>query len=338
MLKKKFFFPFWNWPTFFAIVFVSCSSTKNPVLTDSLHQSNCNKQEDFNYTPDQLPNPVHSLRLDTVLTNNFSFKAINVANALQIIEPLIEYLYAIKSRSEDQSMESRMRYLELRQEIFQNINMSSLEISAMASEMDCEEERVDQIAGYLKNKEDKRETNLTVAAIVIGATGAIVAGALLISNNDNNAAEFVGIGTGLIEATLGVFILTNKRKVEFKHYRNALGEIWNPKETSTIFPPSIWYYLNYENPMEDNLSIRKQIVERWKSFDQLSVANDKEQDKLRQLFFGVGGKYTSEQLHNRANMYDQIEANINLMNQDLKNLADELKKFELVHSAKKISF
>ncbi|MGK0639506.1 hypothetical protein [Thermaurantimonas aggregans] len=53
----------------------------------------------------------------------------------------------------------------------------------------------------------------------------------------------------------------------------------------------------------------------------------KKQRKNLCLIFGKGGKYTASQLINRANMYDQPEAYINLMKQDLKVLASELEKF-----------
>jgi hypothetical protein len=53
---------------------------------------------------------------------------------------------------------------------------------------------------------------------------------------------------------------------------------------------------------------------------------EKKKEKVYTLFFGEGGKYTADQLTNRANMHDQIEAQINLMKQDLKLLALELEK------------
>jgi len=45
------------------------------------------------------------------------------------------------------------------------------------------------------------------------------------------------------------------------------------------------------------------------------------------LYFGEGGRYTAEQLKNRAAMLDQVEASITLMKQDLKVLSIEFEKY-----------
>ena len=47
------------------------------------------------------------------------------------------------------------------------------------------------------------------------------------------------------------------------------------------------------------------------------------------MYFGKGGLYTSEQLKNRADMMDQVEAFITLMKQDLKELAIEIEKWNV---------
>lgn len=62
-------------------------------------------------------------------------------------------------------------------------------------------------------------------------------------------------------------------------------------------------------------------------FGQITDSKEKEKEKLINLYFKEGGKYTTEQLFNRSNMHDQVEAQINLMKQDLKMLGLELEKF-----------
>jgi hypothetical protein len=312
--------------TILTFVLTSCAGLKNAQLKSQLDISNCNQQTTFNYSKDHLPKPIHTLNIDTVLTNRFSFQSLNAANAIGLLDLLTEYVNLKKNYKVSPTLEKRIEIVELSQKINQRINISSLEISAVASEMDCEEERADQIATYLKGKEDDAETKLTVGAIVVGAVGAITAGVLLAKGDAGNAPEFIGIGAGLTEATLGVMILLNKRKVEFYHSRNALKDIWFAPETSTIFPQSVWYYLTYEKPNGSTKSIRQQLVDKWLGFGQIADTKEKNKEKIYSLFFGEGGKYTADQLTNRANMHDQIEAQINLMKQDLKLLALELEK------------
>lgn len=306
---------------------VSCSTVRETQLGSQLTESNCNQQNIYSYSADELPVPLYELEIDSALQTHFNFNSLNVAHAIGILDDLEAYVSLHEHLQKNPSIENRLELIELSQRINQAINLSSLEISAVASEIDCEEERADQISAYMKGKEKDTETRLTVGAIVVGAAGAIITGALLINGEEGNMPDFIGIGAGLAEATLGLMILTNNKKVEFYHPRNALREIWEGRLTSTMFPPAVWYYLNYFNPQEtDRNSLRYQIIERWMSFEHISSAQGKKKRSLFDIYFGNGGKYSSEQLKTRANMLDQLEAQISLMKQDLKALATELQE------------
>lgn len=54
--------------------------------------------------------------------------------------------------------------------------------------------------------------------------------------------------TALAKEALGVMILLNKQKMRFYYPCNALKKIYGAPETSSVFPPLVWYYLNYRNP------------------------------------------------------------------------------------------
>lgn len=306
--------------SFVLILLFSCSGLKKAKLSSQLEKNNCNHEEIQSYTAEDLPKPLHSIALDTVLTNRFSLRSLNISNAVGLLEPLSDYVNLKQSYAAEPSLEKRIALVELSQQINQKINIFSIEISAIAGEMDCEEERADQIASYLTGKEAQAESRMTV--------GAISAGILLANGDDDNTPELIGIGAGLTEATLGVLILTNKRKVNFYHKRNALRDIWSGPTVSTIFPPAVWYYLTYTNPSDNEPSIRQQLVDKWLGFGQIADTKEKNKTKIYNLFFGKGGKYTANQLTNRANMHDQIEAQINLMSQDLKLLALEIENLD----------
>lgn len=311
---------------FILIAFLtSCGSIKKMELEAFVEQNNCNQQNDYTYTKDSLPNPLHTLNLDTSLTNKFSEESLNLANAIGLIDMLEEYILKVEHKS---NIEDEVELLQLRQKINQRINLASIEISAVASEIDCEEERIEQIANFIRNKEDKLETNLTVGAIVTGAVGAILSAVIFINDPDDNSVEYVGISTGLTEVLFGTLLLTNNKKVYISHDRNILRDLWEGNEVSNVFPPSIWYYLNYHNPDDEySISVREQILEKWMKFGQITDSKENKRKKLINLYFKEGGKYTTEQLFNRSNMHDQVEAQINLMKQDLKMLGLELEKF-----------
>lgn len=309
-----------------ATLLFSCSSSRKVQMY--LEKSACTHRNVFDYGPDEVPRPIHEIDIDTVLSNRLSFESLHLAHSIGILDLLSSYVRDYVKKDTTLSLEQRIARLELTQRINQKIDRASLEISSVSSELDCEDERIMQVAEYMHAKEKKRETRLTVTAIVVGAAGAIASGILLLnSDHPGDVFEYVGIATGATEATLGVLILTNKQKLTFRHERNALRELWEGKETSRIFPPFVWYYLkNYKPVEEDGKSIRNQIIERWVGFDQIDESAPEDKSELIELYFGNGGEYDTDQLFNRANMYDQVESYINLLKQDLATLSIEIER------------
>lgn len=297
----------------------ACRAVKDAHIQQQTIASTCNQQNIYNYTEDDLPLPLHTLRIDSTLFSHLSYENLNMANAIDILADLTSYVHLMSDQSTT-DLERRISLLELKQRIDHKLQMASLEVSAIASEMDCEEERTSQVANYLKSGESDLESKLTVAAIVVGATGAITTGGVIKNETASNTA---GIATGITEASLGLIMLFNNRKIDFYHERNALREVWKGEKTSSSFPPSVWYYLNYDDPTNDTPSVRMQIIDKWKNFKQIA---DDENTHIEQIYFGKGGRYTTEQLVNRADMYDQLESHITLMKQDLKSLSLALER------------
>ena len=308
-----------------AVVATSCGIHKDLASRKAMEQSTCSETVPYSYTTDALPKPLHDQQIDTALTTLFSKNSLQAANSVGLLDNLSEYVKSKHSTTLSPTDQARIQRLELLQKIEHAINFSSLEISAVASEMDCEEERLSQIANFLKRHEDEVETKLTVTAIVVGALGAISSALLINRHEEGVDADYIEVSSGLVEATVGVLILLNKQKVPLHHPRNALRDIWEGRKTSSVFPPSVWYYLNYFDPsIQDSRSPRYRIVEGWMNFGQIESAASDKKHRLINLYFGDGGKYSAEQLYNRANMYDQLESQIKLMKKDLTSLSSEL--------------
>lgn len=308
----------------------SCANGTYSTQLKYVKESNCNQQNFYTYKVEDVPQPIHELDSDSALLASFSFESLNIANAIGMLGMIEDLARYVKQVREDPTRENELEILKLSQDIQHRIHISSLEISAAASELDCEEERIEQIANYLKNREDKIDARLTGAAIVVGAAGAITAGLLLNSGRaSDGVVEGVGIASGIVEATLGFLMLTSKKKIEFHHPRNALKELWEGHAVSNIFPVSVWYYLNYFNPgIPESKSFRYKIIDGWMDFRQISNASSTKKKELYEIYFGDSGNYSSEQLYNRANMYDQLESYIKLMKQDLMQLAVEIENFK----------
>jgi hypothetical protein len=263
------------------------------------------------------PEPLHTLPLDRALTQRFSYQSLNIANAFHLIPLLSELLKAEQRHAVENSDRTEIDLLKLNQRLTTKILQAHLEIAAISSAMDCEEERADQLAFYLSQKQQRTERILTVAAIAVGAVTGIVSGFFLGAGRDKKA-DVIGVVGGFTEVGLASGILFSEKKLEFSHPYNPLREVWKGEDSLGVFPVSVWYYLNYHSPLQpETASLRTQLIERWLRFGQLSAAKTKRREEEIQLFFEKGGKYTSEQLTNRANMFDQLKAVISLMNQDL---------------------
>lgn len=304
----------------------ACAGVKNSTTISEIEKSNCSHQPDYQYSITEIPDPYYTLSIDTALSKRYSFRALNMANAIGLLDVLTKYHSSKKEYIIHPNTDKRIELLELAQLVNQRVNTTSLEISSVASELDCEEERASQISNYLKGKEDERENKLIIGSIIVGAAGSIGAELLANSEGTGNAASYVAIGTSVIEVSFGVLMLVNKQKVNFHHHRNTLREIWEGPATAKTLPPTIWYYLNYEDPSKQQPSLRKALAKNWVNFGQVAKKSKKTQSTPSQIYFGDGGKYTAEQLKNRADMYDQIEAYITLMKQDLKQLSIEFEQ------------
>lgn len=309
-----------------ACLFVSCAGTKSMQLSGIQSQGSCYTHFGQDKPNSSVPPPFHTISLDTQLINRFSPRSLQVAHAIGVLDSISEYMRRKKIAGHTPTVEQRLNGIEALLRMNKKIDIASLEISSIASKMDCEEERADQVAAFLQGKEEDAERKYVIASLVIGAAGTITSELLDRKVSTARAATTVAIGASVAEAALGVLLLLNKKKIIFQHERNVLADIWTGPETSDFFPVSVWYFLNYEWPGSDTLSLRKQLVERWLSFGQMADTKEKNKVSVQNLYFGKGGKYTADQLTNRADMYDQLEAAITLMKQDLKLLSVELEE------------
>lgn len=306
-----------------AVSLTSCLGPKEISLKPQLQKNNC--YQSYSSSSHTIPEPTYSIEVDSLASKHLSCKSINVANATGILTPITEYLNLRKQYSDSMTIGQRVALVEKAQHINQLVSIASLEILSFTSEINCEEVHLAQIAEYLVGIEDKVETKLTISAIVVGGIGAVATGFTVLKGIEGNMTDYIGIATGITETTLGIMALRNSKTVEIYHEKNVLQDIWEGQHSSTLFPKSIWYYLNYHNPMciTKNESIREHIIKEWECLDQVNNTNSLKANKLNGIYFESGGKYTLEQLENRANMLSHLKAHINQMKQDLNLLAIE---------------
>jgi hypothetical protein len=296
---------------FILLFFFSCTVKKHSSQKVIYELNNCHLKTYYDsilfFTP--------VANLEDITASNKELKVytkhdLKIANALGLIHDLIEL------RRLEKTGQHSTELIEKKQFVIFQLLIAISSVSSVVAELDCEGERLDQIAYYLDDRQNKRVKKLTVASILAGATAGVATNAL----NPGHLSEAIGIGGGIGSALLALMTFLPKEKVYVVHKRNLLRDVWIETEHSTVYPSFIWSILKTPSLKNDSTSIYQDVKNSWSSLGQLGKFNTKERNNLIALYFGDEGKYTAEQLHVRADMVNQLMSAVRLINQDLVSL------------------
>jgi hypothetical protein len=180
---------------------------------------------------------------DSILTNNSSLVGVlsdqdvliaNATGTLSIIKNIM-------NSPRDSSMHGRLLSFEYGQEIQKLLQPLRTEIESLSFELDCEAHRIGQLSSYIGGLNTKRNTKLTVGAILAGAVSTI----LSVFVTSKTPQNIILIGSGTIAAGLGVITLNPRGKeVRLMHNRNLLEDLWFAPPKSKDYSPALWYILN----------------------------------------------------------------------------------------------
>lgn len=278
----------------------------------------CDPPLPYRYNPAFAPQPQVEIALTPALLAHYPRRNLLTANAVGILPQLQVLLSLQDAARQHPGPATELAVLRQRQLIAAQVALVSSTVASLAAELDCEGERADQVAGFLKSEDDRRTQRLNVLSIGIGAASGI--GTTVI---DNQAGQYAfGIGGGLLAAGLGLLTLRQQgHTAEFEHPRNLLAEVWAEKPSASLFPPSVWYMLT--DPAFSNggqTSIAHNTRRRWQHYGQLAKPDSKQGKKLAALLFGPGGQYSADELTVRANMLNELQSAVRLLNQELQGL------------------
>ncbi len=268
------------------------------------------------------PRPDLDAALTPELTARYPRRILLIANAVGILPALQKLQQTQRAAREPVDLATEVALLKQRQAILARVAMAGSAVSSVAAELDCEGERADQMANHLANLDDRRTQRINALSIVIGALGGVGA---TIADNRKDQYTF-GIGGGLVAAGLGLLTLAQDGYTEeFQHPRNLLADVWNERPASTDWPPGVWYFLI--NPAFSNqgrTSIAHNARLRWQRYQALAEPDTDPGRRTVALLFGDGGSYNAEQLALRANMLNELQSSVRLINQELLALMLEL--------------
>ena len=295
----------------------ACQSLKPSLIATSQQKKYCQPAIRLDYDSTYLPLPdVQSIiRTDTSLTNRFSNHDLLVANAAGILPLLREF---IRLKSNSPAGTDREHFVK-RQQIMDRLWLAAMQVSSIAAELDCEAERANRLATYLQQLDSKRIQQLTLLSVAVAAL-TTVATAFIQADTPNKT---VSIGGGITSAILaGKAAISSKRTVHLVDDRNLLTDIWNQEPQSGAYPPFVWQMLT-ESPFSygGQHSISFTTRQRWMNYNLAGVSALEQQ-----LYFKPEGDYGADNLSTRAEMLNQLQAEVRLLFQDLQGLHLSLSK------------
>ncbi|GAB2527786.1 hypothetical protein [Spirosoma aerophilum] len=293
------------------LVLFSCQSLKPSLIASSQQKKYCQPTVRLAYDSSYLPLPDMQtiLKTDTSLTNRFSTHDLLVANAAGIL-PLLRRSIGLKTTNPTGTERERSAQ---RQQITDRLWLASMQVSGIAAELDCEAERANRLAAYLQQMDGKRIQQLTILSVIVGAL-TTVATAFIRADTPNKT---VSIGGGVASAFLaGKAAVASKRTVHLVDDRNLLTDIWDQRQQSAFYPPFVWQMLTGPSfSYSGQHSISFATRQRWVAYT-LSDTSPLE----KQLYFGTEGDYGAGNLLARADMLNQLQAEVRLFYVDLQSL------------------
>jgi hypothetical protein len=289
-----------------------CATTSRPATSPPLIAEECGRPG-----MRHLPVPAAALLDQDARRSPLTRRATRTAQTIGVLPLIFEW-----HEQQGTSTAAVIQRLILRQQIMDRITLSGFEVSSVMAELNCEDERNDQLRDRLLSQENERLRNLTVAGMVIGAVTAISSGALQLANN-NSAGNIISMIGGTSEVGVGIAALSDDHKGELRHRRNILADVWYGKAEQDTFPPVVWNYLN-ARPSKTRNTVRENLITLWQGTGRLGEVDTEEQQRRIALIFGEGGLYTASELKTRETLLDLLEAHVSLLNQDVAELTTEL--------------
>lgn len=284
----------------------SCSSVLQSSKINALRNDYC--APSLNYLNDSVEQK-SNYRSESV-AKKLDKHDYTLASRVGLVELLDQYLKS----------ENAQDKLIARQKITETILLFNTEVEAVVAELDCNGERYDQLARFLDARNSKINTRLNVASIVTGA--ALTISTAIIKNNSVN--KTINISGGVVGAGLGFMLLNPKgKKVKLKTRRSLLDNVWRESNSDHAFPTSLWRVLNEKSfSNEGKQSLLQTLKKRWLTF----VFDDKLNQEDEQRFFGINGYFSEEDIHNLADMHNQLQASVRTVQQDMRSLTSAINR------------
>lgn len=269
-----------------------------------------------------------------ISTFHLSPEAAQVAGEINVA-PVMARLYDDRARSGKPTADT----LVLRQEIMERVTAASLDIDSVNAVVDFEIEHVRAIRGRLQARRDKAQNLVNVASIFGGGVAGVVGTAMQFTARTANLGNAISVGGGAGSVVLSLIGLKEQGGTSdlgkspriisrFTGYEPPTAE-----EVSSVFPLTVWTYLNSvpTDKPAGSATRRQQLLTKWQKegkLDSEGLLKSEEKLKAQGLLGKQPPKLTIGEMDDVQAMLLDISASVSLMKRDLSEILRSLSTVE----------
>ncbi|MBB6461833.1 hypothetical protein [Flammeovirga kamogawensis] len=311
----------------FLTQFISCKSNRSILAIAEQSKDNC-----FQVNEDgKVIHNMNDVLEDTFLTNRFSENSLVIAHAYGIVEDIRAYK-EIEQKIELSGINNELLLQKVYYEnrIDKRLDFADYDIQDITNRINCETLRLFRIHSDLVDRDNKRQSKYTNAAIIVGTVSTLVIAGVLFSKNetlnDSDFKDWVGVLGGVAAAYLAVKSAKTKQKVLLNHELNMIKSIWDKSNDQGLFSNAVWYLLNSQyflDPEErESTMIINLITNQWKLKKQeLHLEGDV---STIGILLEKEGLYDAEMIQVRISLLSEIENGIDKLHSSLFKLTQEV--------------
>ena len=244
-------------------------------------------------------------------------RMVKTADAIGVM-PFLNRLPGLEIEVREKQEGAELHLLQNNQHIQTMIMLALTEAGHTAGVVRCEQARATEVANRVELSQQKTAARNTTIAVVTSGVTDVALGVLTAVTSGLSIAITGGVG-GVLQLPFAMSALYGQDTEEFRHEQNLLKDISDKPQASSLFPPSVWSFLN--EPRQEGKSLRDRLVERWQPPQD---GEEEEHRKELELLLSSGGSYTVTNLRRRAALLEELAASIDLMHDDLQLLIREV--------------
>ena len=217
--------------------------------------------------------------------------------------------------------------LSLRLQITEGIQAASLDVGDVIAEIGYEQAQVMETRDRLSGAKDAKVNKLTLAGIIIGSGSSAIGNAMGLDNATVRAGLIVQVVGGVGGIFFSIWALrVQGGKASLGMAPNMLAPLLGRQsETSSIYPPDVWAYLNAVPPANPRVKTtwKDELIAEWVKLGRIDQPGSASaQPKIDRLTSEISKpvQLSIDDLTDRNAMLSDVRSRVSLMQRDLRDL------------------